>query len=53
VTLGDLVQKHSLRKVDLGVNKFTATTIPPVVSTMSSLESLGLAKLGFLAGASL
>ena len=40
-----LVQKQSLRKLYLGGNKFTVTTIPAIVSTMENLVELSLSGL--------
>jgi hypothetical protein len=37
-----LVQEHSLRKLQLGYNKFTVDTIPEVVGTMTKLKVLDL-----------
>ena len=45
--LHELVQGQSLRKLHLGGNKFTVTTIPPIVSTMSNLVELSLYGLGY------
>ena len=43
----DLVQNHGLRQLSLGGNKFTVTTIPPIVATMTNLEVLSIYGLGF------
>ena len=43
----DLVQNHGLRKLLLGGNEFTVTTIPPIVATMTNLEELAIDYLGF------
>jgi len=45
--LHGLVQQQSLRKLDLGGNKFTVTTIPAIVSTMENLVELSLSSLGY------
>ena len=45
--LSDLVQNYALREIYLGPNKFSVTTIPSIVTTMTNLESLGLPILGY------
>ena len=43
----DLVQNQTLKRLHLGDNNFTVTTIPPIVSTMSNFKELTLTGLGY------
>ena len=42
-----MAQQHSLRKLDIGGNKFDVTTLPSIVTTMANIEELAFNSLGY------